>query len=67
MNLQYRLVWTSIRANSERTLAGSPTTREDALAKFDDCEAIRESASAGRGRLRVMADSEYRRILAGAR
>lgn len=54
----FRLVWTKPGMG---TLASEPTSRENALAQFDNCVEIRRAAGQGRGRLRVLRDSDYRR------
>lgn len=52
----FLLVWTK---PSGTVVAGEPTTREQALAEFDNCHEIRAAASRGRGRLAVLRTEDY--------
>ena len=54
----FRLVWTP---PSGDVVVSEPTSRVNALDRFDSCRQIRQDACWGRGRLRVLAEDEYQR------
>jgi len=54
----FRLVWTK---PSGDVVAIDPTSREDAMAQFDNCAEIRRAAGRGRGRLRVLREADFQR------
>lgn len=54
----FRLVWTP---PSGDVVVSEPTSRVNALFRFDNCREIRRQACLGRGRLRVLAEDEYQR------
>ncbi|MFC7275281.1 hypothetical protein ACFQS1_14920 [Paractinoplanes rhizophilus] len=55
----YRLVWTK---TDGETLAGHPTSRENALAQFNSCTEIRRAASRTGSRLRVLREADYQAL-----
>lgn len=62
----YMLVWTRTVNGEVYETAAGPTSREEALAGFDNLPEIQRACSRGQGRLRVLREQDFRPAAAGA-